>query len=212
MKTLEEININSLEIDIDYALGVHALRARLKEDIKMFENAAQCAKKGLEIARINYNYERMLELYIILADIYISSHKLHRAKSCLEAGIVLKNKITRRHWLILDAYLKLGVVHFKIKDNSSSRKYLQEARKIAEKENAVLKYAQAMLFTAKTFVPDRKYEEALSKFEEVIKLRTNEETYLEALEGLMQVYLLLGDNVNYIKYSKLYYKAQGFDL
>ncbi|SEN50209.1 helix-turn-helix domain-containing protein [Lihuaxuella thermophila] len=209
LKTLDEIKIDSLEINIGAAIGVYVLKAKLKKDIKLYDSAADCAKKGLEIARINYNHEREVELYITLADIYRESGKLHRAEQCLRAAIDLKEKISRRQWLILEARLRLGIVYIEKKDYPLAREILEKTKKIAKRENNMVQYSQALLSIGKVFLSEAKYEEARAAFAEACTLHSDEHTNLEALHGLMQAYLFLGDETNYIKYSKLYYKAKG---
>ncbi|MBA4495011.1 helix-turn-helix domain-containing protein [Paenactinomyces guangxiensis] len=205
LKTLEEIKVNSFDINIDAVIGIYDLQAKLKREIKLYDEAASCAIKGLELARVNYNYPRQLELYITLGEIYRESGKLHQAEKCLNAGIALKDKISRRQFLIQDAYLKLGIVYFEKKDFQLSHKTLRKALNIVKIENDMLKYSKALLYVAKCFLSECKYEKALSTFKNVYELDSDDKTNLEALRGLSQASLLLGDETNYIKYSKLYF-------
>lgn len=208
LKTLEGIEADSFDINISNIIALYDFRAKLKQQIKMYDEAAHYARQGLELARINYHYERELELYITLGDIYRESGKLDRAEKCLKAAIDLKDEISRREWLILEAYLKLGIVYFEKKDFSLSRKILEKSKKIAKKRNDMLKYTQALLYIAKTCLANSNLEEARSAYMEAYELNPDN---LEALNGLSKVSLRLGDDANYVKYSKLFFEAEGLD-
>ncbi|MBA4495568.1 helix-turn-helix domain-containing protein [Paenactinomyces guangxiensis] len=209
LKTLEKIDLNSSEIDIEAVIGIYDLQAKLKKDIRLYDEAESCANKGLEIARINHNCERQIELYITLGDIFKENGRLKHSEKCLLAAIDLKEEITRRKWLILEAYLKLGIIYFEKKDFQLSNKMLGKALKIAQKEKDMIEYSQALLYIGKSYLSESEYQEALAAFMEVYELHSNEKNDLEALYGLMQVYLLLNDEPNYIKYSHLYFRAKG---
>ncbi|MBH8608434.1 tetratricopeptide repeat protein [Thermoactinomyces sp. CICC 10521] len=206
LKTLEQITVDSLDINIETAIGIYDLQAKLKMEIKLYDEAAACAQRGLEIARINDNFERQLELYITLADIYRGRRELDRAEKCLKAAIDLKSKISRRHWLLLEAYQKLGIVYFEKKEFQLSHDILQKASKIANRENDMLKYSKTLLYIAKILLAEQKTSDAIKYLLKVYELDTDTSSKLEALFGLAQAYLALNDEPNYAKYSKQYFQ------
>ncbi|MBA4493752.1 tetratricopeptide repeat protein [Paenactinomyces guangxiensis] len=207
IKTLEQIPLNSPDIQIEAVIGIYDLQAKLKRDINLYDEAVYYAKKGLNLATINFNYERQLELYITLGETYRKAGKLHWAEKCLKAAIMLKDKISWRQFLVLDAYIKLGIVYFEKYDFQLSGKILQKALKIAKKQDDVAKYSQGLLYLAKILLLQSKYEEARAAFTEVYKLHSDQKNDLQALCGLSQVCLSQRDDVNYNKYSKLYFES-----
>ncbi|SEM81506.1 helix-turn-helix domain-containing protein [Lihuaxuella thermophila] len=85
LENLENIkNINTLELNIDSVIGLFDMRARLKSEIRLYEEAIKCAKKGLYLAIVNHNYERQLELLKTMGKIYKESGQLEHALKCLE--------------------------------------------------------------------------------------------------------------------------------
>ncbi|MBA4494775.1 helix-turn-helix domain-containing protein [Paenactinomyces guangxiensis] len=210
LENLEQIKFDSLDINSDAVLGVYVLRTMLKREIKTYEDAIKCAKEGIALAINCYNYERQLALLIELGEIYKESGDFDQAEKCLETAIELKSQITRRHWLIVDAYLELGIVHYKKKDFHKAKKALQKAAEIAKKENTMLKYAQAIIVIAETFLFESNFDHAINYFKEVYELNTgNKEVESRALLGLARVYHLLNDDLNCTKYSKLYIESLG---
>ncbi|TCS95460.1 helix-turn-helix domain-containing protein [Hazenella coriacea] len=156
LKALDEIEFQSFDINIETVISLYDLRAKLKWKIQLYDEAASYAKQGLEIARINYNYERQVELYNTLSDIYTEKGSLDHAKKCLLAAIDLKDKISRRHWLLLNSYLKLGIVFFNQKKYDLSITILEKAKEIADNSNDMVKYTQILLYIGKNFLSQSK--------------------------------------------------------
>jgi hypothetical protein len=52
----------------------------------------------------------------MLGKIYKESSQLVEAEKCLETAIELKDHITRRQFLILNAYLELGIISYEKKE------------------------------------------------------------------------------------------------
>ncbi|MCH5586270.1 helix-turn-helix transcriptional regulator [Shimazuella sp. AN120528] len=205
LKTIEQIKADSFDLDMDTIIGIYDFQAELNLKIQMIEEAFACAKKGLELALINDNYERQLELYITLSNIYKENNYLRHAEKCLITAIGLEDIISKRHQLILEAYLKLGVLYQDQQKYHLSQKILKKAIRIANKQNNMLEYTKTMLHLAKTYQLDTSYDQAIHYYKEVLQHAVDQSTKLETLSGLAQVYLLLGDNENYLKYSKEYF-------
>lgn len=206
LKTLEQIEMKTFDLNIDTVIGIYDFRAKLKLEIKLVEDATYCAKKGLELARINDNYERQLELFITLSEIYKTSGFFNRAEQCLQTAISLQDMIVKRHNLILIAYLDLGILYHEQQKYQQSQKILQKVLQIAKQQNNMLKYTKAMLYLAKNSLSKSRYDESIVCFTEVLNHSTDKEIKLEAYYGLAKLYLHLGDNENYTKFSKQYFE------
>lgn len=207
LENLEKIeNIDTLDLNIDSVIGLYDLQARLKKEIKLYEEAIDCAKKGLYLAIVNYNYESQLELLIRMGEIYRESGQLEQARKCLEEAVDLKDQITRRNWLVLDAYLELGEVYYQLNDFQRATKALQNTLEIAKRENRMLRYAKALLLMAKSLQADSNLDEAIVHFKKVYEMEIEDkELKSQALYHLSRTYRLIGDNVNYTKYADLYF-------
>jgi tetratricopeptide (TPR) repeat protein len=205
LKTISQIKVDSFDLNMDTVIGIYDFQAELNLEIKMYEEAFTCAKKGLELAHINNNYERQLELYITLSNIYKNRNYARHAEKCLLTAISLEDSITKRHQLVLQAYLQLGILYQEQQKYSRSQKVLQKTVRIAKKQNNMLEYTKTMLQLAKTFQLNMNYDEAIQYYMQILQNAIDEQTKLQTLSGLAQVYLQLEDYDNYLKYSKQYF-------
>ncbi|MFC7441176.1 helix-turn-helix domain-containing protein [Laceyella putida] len=207
--TLEKIEVDTIDVNIDAALSLYEIQAKLKKEIKLYDEAITFAKKGLYLAIVNHTHERQLALLITLGDIYKEKNKLNEAKKCLEAAIKLKEQITRRDWLLLHAYLELGDVYFRQQRLQEAQSTFQHAAKIAKSENNMLKYAQALLSLGKTLISEGNYEDAHKYFLEVYKLNIKEnDITAQSLYHLSRTSLMIGDQANYQVYSQQYFNLE----
>ncbi len=206
LNTLDQIEMKSFDLNIDTVIGIYDFQAKLKLEIKLVEEAMTSAKKGLELARINDNYERQLELFITLSEIYKASGFPSRAEKCLQTAISLQDMIVKRHNLILTSFLDLGILYQEQNKHKQSQKALEKALQIAKQQNNMLKYTKAMLYLAKNSLSNSNHEESIAIFTEVLNQTTDREIKLEACFELAKIYLQLGDNENYIKFSKQYFE------
>jgi tetratricopeptide (TPR) repeat protein len=205
LKTIEQIKADSFDLNMDTVIGIYDFQAELNLKIQMYEEAFYCAKKGLELALINDNYERQMELYITLSNIYKQSNYPKHAEKCLLTAIELEDSISKRHQLVLQAYLQLGVLYQEQKRYSRSQKVLKKTIRIANKQNNMLEYTKTMLQLAKTCQLDTSYDQAIHYYKEVLEHAMDQTTKLQSLSGLAEVYLQLDDNENYLKYSRQYF-------
>jgi tetratricopeptide (TPR) repeat protein len=205
LKTISQIKVDSFDLNMDTVIGIYDFQAELNLEIKMYEEAFACAKKGLELAHINNNYERQLELYITLSHIYKNRNYARHAEKCLLTAISLEDSITKRHQLVLQAYLQLGILYQEQQKYSLSQKVLQKTVRIAKKQNNMLEYTKTMLQLAKTFQLNMNYNEAIQYYMQILQNAIDQPTKLQTLSGLAQVYLQLEDYDNYLKYSKQYF-------
>lgn len=207
LKTIEQIKANSFDLNMDTVIGIYDFQAEINLKIQMIEEAFSCAKKGLELALINDNYERQLELYITLSNIYKESNYPKHAEKCLLTAISLEDTISKRHQLVLEAYLKLGILYQDQQRFHSSQKILKKAIRIANKQNNMLEYTKTLLQLAKTYQQNSSYNQAVHYYEEVLQHAVDDSTKLSALSGLAKVYLQFDDHENYLKYSKAYFTS-----
>jgi tetratricopeptide (TPR) repeat protein len=207
LKTIEQIKADSFDLNMDTVIGIYDFQAEINLKIQMIDEAFSCAKKGLELALINDNYERQLELYITLSNIYKQSNYPRHAEKCLLTAINLEGTISKRHQLVLEAYLKLGVLYQEQQKYHSSQKILKKAVRIANKQNNMLEYTKTLLQLAKTYQLNESYNQAIHYYKEVLQHAVDHSTKLQTLSGMAKVYLQLDDQENYLKYSKEYFKS-----
>lgn len=204
LENLEQIDFDSADISADSARSLYMLRTKLKKSMGALDDAIACAHRGLVLTIQNYDFEGQLELLTTLGGIYEENGQLNQARKCLESAVALKDKITRRKWLVLDAYLKLAEVYFKQKSLSRTQKILQKALEIAKTQNSMLKYSKALLLIADTLLIDSKYNEAKNYYLEVYEMDVEDiEIQRKTLIGLSRSCLFLNDDDNFRVYSKL---------
>ncbi|MFD1425084.1 helix-turn-helix domain-containing protein [Laceyella sacchari] len=200
LNALEKIDSHtSFDLNIDSVLGIYDLKARLKLEIKLYQEAIQIAKSGIEIARINYNYDRQLELWITLGSIYKAKwrsekrkHYLEMAGRCFSAGILLEGKVKRRKKLIFDAYKELAIIYRKTKEFEKTHQILSELIKITKNDENMVQYSRVMVEVGKVCLDENDLESAIQSFQDALNTCDSEDLEYQAVFGLVRAYSHLG--------------------
>lgn len=143
LKTLEVIwrereNIQKLDV----LLNMFELRAILLYKHKLFADAMCVAQRGLSIAMINRQYDRVVELYYEIGRIHVQLNEWEEAKNCFETAcryeMVLKNTS-----LLIPSYIQMGLLNLKMKKVSQAETDLLKAVSLTKQDPNIWNYIEA---------------------------------------------------------------------
>src|SRR5690606_12652804 len=91
-------------------LNLYDLHGGIYKKLEMYDDAIKYVEEGLELARINQEQYRAVELWTTLGSIYIEMKKLTIAEDCLNIALKLKEKLSKKY-LFTTVYVKLGELY-----------------------------------------------------------------------------------------------------
>jgi tetratricopeptide (TPR) repeat protein len=103
---------------------------------KQYQEAVECGKDGLYLARRDHQYLRYYDLLIVTGSVYLLQKKLDLAYESFHTIFRMNKEMEypRRH---LDAHTYLSILHNYQKDLSQSKKLLEQALEIGNLSNDV---------------------------------------------------------------------------
>ena len=119
------------ELDTETKLNMYQSEVNLLYRERFFEKAIERAKKAIDIARREKNYDRSFEMWTTLGSIYKDLSNLEMAKVCFETAAQWKDKIKDVYFAAYNE-IEVGKLYSLLGDFSLAESHLQSAIKLSE--------------------------------------------------------------------------------
>lgn len=144
---------------IVYRLELYLQRAELLTSHEVWDEAKEVVEKGIELARLNQQWELLAKLWYQLGIIYEGMDEIEQARICYQSVGVIEQKLNSKPVLI-SSLLLLATIHYNQKEWEEAEKLLQRALQLSEKEKRPQLSIQAYLQLGDVAVANEKYEDA----------------------------------------------------
>ncbi|WP_302104683.1 helix-turn-helix domain-containing protein [Polycladomyces zharkentensis] len=144
MKIVQELWHHIEKMDIDTALNLYDIRTNVFRKSKMFREAIQCAKEGIEKARLTDKRDRLFELWTALGSVYLSIQDWNKAETCLLTAVEIGETI-ELHRVLISAYTKLGILYTRLQKEKEAEESLNRAIQLGKDTNNAIPLTYAYL-------------------------------------------------------------------
>jgi tetratricopeptide (TPR) repeat protein len=144
-------------------------RSKILKKFKMYDEAIDCAKKGIRMAHVTKTYDRELDLWTLLGCMYVEIENLTVAEKCFITALELKEKMNKEY-LFVTTYTQLGILYTKQEKWVESQNKLEVAVNIGQKTNDGLRYTQALVALADCLEKQKLYSEAIQTYKKALKV------------------------------------------
>lgn len=164
-------NIKEIE-PVNVKLNFYKFRAQLLKHAKQYQEAIECVKEGIHIARKNKDRNRNFGLLIVLGVIYTDIEDYEKAKTCFQTVAQFEDmKYPRR---FVDAHVYLGILKAKQREWKNAEYHLSIAKQCAEKYSIdVRRLVKLLIVYGNIMINQEKYKEALNLFQKAHKKAIN---------------------------------------
>ncbi|RAL21319.1 helix-turn-helix domain-containing protein [Thermoflavimicrobium daqui] len=209
LTTMEELK-SSHHVAVDAKLSIIDLEASIKANQKMYDSAIQLAMEGIELSRINLNFNRNYQLTTTLGKIYRIMGDLDKAEICLNGALSLERIVTKDH-IIPATYIELGLVYIEKDEFEKAIEILNKGMNIANNVNNMVQYLKSKLNLGIVLLRKGYSEMAANHLEDAFRLGKGTALFEEILFNLSKCYLQLGDLDKYVKVSSIYFENGGIN-
>lgn len=202
-KSLEAIEdfktqLNSAK-SMDAALSILDLEAKILRNTQMYSKAIRLVEEGIELARINYMYDKSSALWISLGNIYYVMKKLEEAKVCYLTALDLQEKVKKKN-PILSIYKQLGLIYEQQGQLYLAKKYLKKAIQSGEKMDDMLQYTESFIAYGDFLRKQNQFTEAIEQYKRALEMAQRHQ--FKSLEEEIWVkqgdcWMKLGDDEQY---------------
>jgi len=161
----EKHKINHMSV----LLNLYDLHGGIYKKLEMYDDAIKYVEEGLELARINQEQYRAVELWTTLGSIYIEMKKLTIAEDCLNIALKLKEKLSKKY-LFTTVYVKLGELYMEQGKFDLARKKLSLAIKNKGKKANISKYIKALTVLGDCFLLQEQTQKSIHYYQEALSL------------------------------------------
>lgn len=197
------------KLQTNVVLQMYIMYATILNKQNMHQKALDYAKKGIEFATQNSQFEQLVSLQSTIGTIYLDIGNLHLAEECYLQSLELRNKIKKsKGYLLVPAYTELGLLYTKQKKWSAAETALKNAIKISEDNDDALGHIEALLVMGNCCVEQGMMVEAIPLYEkslDLAKKHKHRTKQRKALLNLSYCYSYIGDEVEFSKYKDEYY-------
>jgi len=149
-------------------LKTYELRTELLLRQRLSEDAISCALEGLEIARLNQQYDRAFYLWTLLGNVYFQNRDWENAELCYCLALRLKNRL-RDQRMILKAYTRLGLLYMTQQKWEQAKEQLEQALKLGRQHPYTPVYADALIAMGNYYRLRGEMMEAVDHYREAVK-------------------------------------------
>lgn len=186
-------------------LNIYLVKTILLRRAGQIDEAIQCAKKGLDLAFLNNEYNRAFELLNTLGNIYLEIKKWDKAEECFQT-VLLSGDLPNAKRLI-ESRLNLAALEAYKENWDESEKQIQLAKKVVRGRKELDTHWQAIvnIMYGEILMKQKKYEQAFSVFDTTIKLakKSNRKDILQkTLPHALDCLLALKREDKYLELSK----------
>jgi tetratricopeptide (TPR) repeat protein len=209
LEILLDIYENDMDkIDTEIKLNLYQMLALLYNKKKMYPKAIHFAQIGIELGRLDKNYDRSFELLTTLASAFKNLGEIDKAKICFQTASRFEDKI-RRKFLSVYNNLQLGLLYDKEGNLASAESALREAVTKGKEENDALLLFQALDALGNCLLKQNNDKEAIEQYEAAHKI-AQKHSYLVQERDIVLKLALYYKNRDLAKYQK--YSTRHFEV
>lgn len=127
---------------LDVLLNMYELKANLLSKHKLYKEAMVVAEKGLNIARLNQQYDRAVELCNEIGKIHIYLNEWEEARHAFETACRYES-VLKNHSLLIPSFIQLGLLYLRWGNHELAESYLVKAVSLTKNDIEVLKFIEA---------------------------------------------------------------------
>lgn len=217
MEALEELQLNVTEAEKTGTMFHHVrlaviiqyydTYANVLSELGMMEKAVEFAQKGIDIAWLNQEYDKLLTLWTTMGMIFLKRGNLHTAKEYFLQALHIKTQVNKEI-LLAQAFTHLGQLHLQQNEPIVAKKHIKEALVISEKYDNVLRQVEAYQALGHCYFSQQQFDEAVSQLKIGYELASKHDLFdqeLELIDDLCACYKTLGKEDNFLKCTAIAY-------
>lgn len=154
---------------IAVVLNLYELRAKLYRKTKMFNQGIAYAKEGIELARINNQYQRGFDLWTVLGDIYLVTQEWEEAEYCFQMALSLKDRFQYNN-AVISTYTHYGILYMKQSKWKQAEEMLSQAIQLGEKNDFAFRLTFALMVMGDCQKAQNQIHEAISSYQKSLEL------------------------------------------
>ncbi|MDQ0416615.1 tetratricopeptide (TPR) repeat protein [Croceifilum oryzae] len=168
--TLNELNSQRENIEsTSVLLNMADMQADLLNRTERYEEATHFALKGIELARIESNFERLFDLWTVLGASYMSLKKWTQAERCFLEALKLKDNI-KREYLAVTTYKQIGELYTILDKKDEALDNLKKAVKLGKETNDALRTCEALISLGDFHAKYEDFKKAKTKYNQALLL------------------------------------------
>ena len=216
LQTLDELRENLKncpfhKFQSNVVLQMYVMYATILNKQNMYQKALDYAKKGIEFAEKNREFNNLVSLQSTLGSIYLKKGDLALAEECYLQSLEFKNKIRKdKEYLLIPAYTELGLLYTHQKKWDLAEKELKNAIKISKNSDDALGHIEALLVMGNCCVKQKMMIEAIPLYEKAVDLAKQHNHKIkqrQALLNLSYCYSHTGNKTEFTKYKDEFYNV-----
>ncbi|MDN4593135.1 helix-turn-helix domain-containing protein [Polycladomyces subterraneus] len=169
VKIVQELWEHIDKMDLDVALNLYDVRVNVFRKSKMFEEAIQCAKEGIEKARLNDKKDRLFELWTALGSVYLSTQDWNKAETCFQTAVEIGEAIDLKIVLV-STYTKLGILYIRQQKEKEAEESLNRAIQLGKDANNAIALTYAHLVMGDLKQTQEKWKESSDFYKQSLEL------------------------------------------
>ncbi|MCS1350332.1 helix-turn-helix domain-containing protein [Mechercharimyces sp. CAU 1602] len=144
LKTLENLKESLNEIKrLDIILPIYDLFSKLSLENKLYDDAIQYVKSGIDLAQPTQQYAHIFGLWTTLGSIYLSTKQLERAEESFEMATQVEKLVNSR--IISTLYSRLGALYIHQKRWDDALYAANNAQENAERHEDFPKLVESLM-------------------------------------------------------------------
>ncbi|MCH5583531.1 tetratricopeptide repeat protein [Shimazuella sp. AN120528] len=142
----------------------HDIHANVLNDMGMTEKAQKHAQKGIDIAWLNREYDKLLTLWTTMGTIFFNKGNISIAEEYFLQALHTELKVSRKH-LLTPAHINLGRLYLQQNQPEIAEKHIKKALSISNKHNNIIQQVEALHVLGDCYLAQQQYDEAITQFE-----------------------------------------------
>ncbi|MXQ55135.1 helix-turn-helix domain-containing protein [Shimazuella alba] len=209
-KSISEFeNIENMiqHVRLSVIIQYYEMYANVWNRIGMTEKAIEFAEKGINIAWLNLEFDRLLQLWNTMGNIFLNKGKIQESKEYFQQALDVQSKI-KREYLLIPTFMNLGRLYLQTSDPLLANKYLEEALQISIKNDDIIGQMDALKAIGNTYLAQDSYTKAISYFEKSYHLAVRYKLIyrkLEVIDDICTCYKKIGKREEFLTYTEKSY-------
>lgn len=168
--SLEELYQHKCDIETtSVLLNMADLQTELLNRTERYEEATKYALEGIELARIESNFDRLFDLWTVLGTSYMNLKKWKKAEKCFLEALKLKNKINKEY-LPITTYKQIGKLYSILDKTELAIDNLKKAVHLGKKTSQALRTCESLIALGDCYFNQNQYKRAEYEYEQALAL------------------------------------------
>lgn len=181
--------------------------ANVLSELGMTEKALEYAQKGIDIAWLNQEYDKLLTLRTTMGMIFLKRGNLLTAKEYFLQALHIKTQVNKEI-LLTQTFTHLGQLHLQQNEPIVAKKHIKEALVISEKYDNVLRQVEAYQALGHCHFIEQQFDKAITQLKKGYQLSSKHDLLdksLELMDDLCACYKGLGREDDFLKCTAIAY-------